>query len=109
MPVWGVWVRGAVVFSTSGASRKARNLSANSSVVVHLESGDDVVILEGSVAPADDPALLAAYVEAYEKKYAVRPDPSERGNVTLMLRPQRALAWREADFPLSATRWKFET
>jgi len=49
MPVWGLWVDGAVWFSTDPASLKARNLAARPEVVVHLESGDDVVVVEGVV------------------------------------------------------------
>src|SRR5437868_6624995 len=57
-PVWGVWMDGALYFSTSPTSRKARNLSANPDVVVHLESGDDVVILEGRIEHEHDLAVL---------------------------------------------------
>jgi hypothetical protein len=76
-------------------------------VVVHLESGDEAVILEGRAVEATDPSLLSAYVEAYERKYSLRPDPADEENVTLMVRPTRALAWRETDFVSSATRWEF--
>ena len=48
-PVWGVWFDDAVVFGTSPASRKARNLARDPRVVINLESGDEVVILEGEV------------------------------------------------------------
>src|SRR4051794_40830493 len=48
MPVWGVWTGGALYFATSRASRKGRNLAANPRLVVHLESGDEAVILEGA-------------------------------------------------------------
>jgi len=47
VPVWGVWVDGALYFGTDRRSRKARNLATNQGAVVHLESGDDAVILEG--------------------------------------------------------------
>jgi nitroimidazol reductase NimA-like FMN-containing flavoprotein (pyridoxamine 5'-phosphate oxidase superfamily) len=49
MPVWGVWIDDAVVFGTSARSRKGRNLTRDPRVVVHLESGDEVVVLEGEV------------------------------------------------------------
>src|SRR5436309_3077693 len=48
-PVWGLWTDGAFYFSTDPASRKGRNITANPEVVVHLESGDDVVIVEGRI------------------------------------------------------------
>lgn len=37
MPVWALWVDGAVVFSTSPESRKGRNLARDPRVAVHLE------------------------------------------------------------------------
>src|SRR5437879_1333607 len=47
VPVWGVWVEDALYFSTDPNSRKAKNLAASPAISVHLESGDEVVILEG--------------------------------------------------------------
>src|SRR4051812_22385567 len=44
-PVWGLWMDDAFYFSTDSASVKGRNLAARPDVVVHLESGDDVVIV----------------------------------------------------------------
>ncbi len=49
-PAWGVWLAGRVCFSTSPGSVKARNLAAHPRVVVHLESADNVVIIEGTAA-----------------------------------------------------------
>src|SRR3954470_22957037 len=49
MPVWGLWLDDAVMFSTSRRSMKGRNLARRPDVIVHLESGDDAVILEGRV------------------------------------------------------------
>ena len=48
MPVWGVWVDDTLWFSTGDGSVKARNLAADPRVAVHLESGDDAVMLEGT-------------------------------------------------------------
>src|SRR5262245_24575356 len=67
-PVWGVWQDGAFYFSTDPSSRKARNLIANPAVVVHTESGDEVVIVEGS---AVDCAITKALDAAYFRKYRV--------------------------------------
>jgi PPOX class probable F420-dependent enzyme len=99
-PVWGVWADGAVYFGTSPGSRKGRNLARDPRVVVHLESGDEVVILHGEaeIVDVDDSVL-----DAYEAKYGYRP-PSTK---LYCLRPQRALAWIEADYPKTATRFDF--
>jgi Pyridoxamine 5'-phosphate oxidase len=101
-PVWGVWADGAVYFGTSPASRKGRNIARDPRVVVHLESGDEVVILHGEAGVVDvDESVL----DAYEAKYGYRP-PSTK---LYCLRPARALAWVEAEYPKTATRFDFET
>ena len=74
---------------------------------MHLESGDEVVILEGRVEEARDAALLENFTDACEQKYAIRPDPTSPGEITYLLRPRVALVWSEKDFPESATRWEF--
>jgi hypothetical protein len=59
------------------------------------------VIVEGVAEPA---TATVGDVEAYEQKYAYRPDPGEGWYRVV---PHRALAWREADYPKSATRFDF--
>ncbi len=105
MPVWGLWWDGTFYFSTDPNSQKARNLAGNQEVVVHLESGDDAVILEGAVERVTDPQTLAEFADRYDAKYQFRPDPSNPNFAFYSVRPRRAFAWREADFPSSATRW----
>lgn len=107
-PVWGVWVDGCFYFGTDRRSRKARNLAENPALLVHLESGDEAVILEGVAEEVTDGAVLARYADAYEAKYQFRPDPGDAGGVTYALRHQVAFAWLESDFPGSATRWQFD-
>lgn len=106
-PVWGIWLDGALLFSTSRSSQKGRNLAHDPHVVAHLESGDDTLIIEGAAAEANDAGLLERYADAYEAKYAFRPDPAAPGDVVYILRPERALAWEERDFVNSAIRWRF--
>jgi len=105
MPVWGVWLHGAVLFSTDPSSVKGRNLASRPDVVIHLESGDDVVIAEGR-AEAMDTAVVAAFCDAYDAKYAVRPQPDNETHGLYQLVPDRLLVWRESDFPTSATRFR---
>jgi hypothetical protein len=109
MPVWGVWLAGAFFFSTDPESRKGRNLAANPEIVVHLESGDDVVILEGSVQIESDPAVLKAADASYHQKYAFRlVTDFEHPGLVYRLRPRSAYAWLESSYPDKATRWTFE-
>jgi len=107
-PVWGLWTKGKFYFSTDPESRKGRNLADNPNVVVHLESGDDVTIVEGlaeRVPPesADMPRLA----ETYERKYRIRVDFSNPSYALYKVNPRSALAWEEKDFPQNATRWRF--
>ena len=100
MPVWGVWVEGRLYFGTDPQSRKGRNLSTNPAVVVHLESGDEVVIVEGVAEETpDNPALHARIEEAYHAKYKTR----DVGNY--VVRPRVVFAWSQ--FPADVTRWQF--
>jgi len=102
-PVWGLWRNNAFVFSCSPTSRKARSLARDPHIVVHLEGGDDVVIVEGEaeqVAPT--PELLAEYAAKYG------PVDADIGN-WYAVRPRRAFAWQEATFPNSPTRFDFES
>jgi pyridoxine/pyridoxamine 5'-phosphate oxidase len=102
--VWGVWLDGAVQFGTNPRSRKARNLDRDPRAVVHLESGDEVVILHGEVERLVPDERTA---DAFEPKYDWRPNVQDAGEGGYLLRPRRALAWREADYPKTATRFDF--
>ena len=107
MPVWGLWLDGVFYFSSEGGSRKARNIAANPQVVVHLESGDDVVIIEGTAERIADRALFAKVDAAYKKKFGMGLGgiPGDVG--VFAVRPKVVFAWRERDFPKSATKWRF--
>jgi Pyridoxamine 5'-phosphate oxidase len=103
VPVWGLWFDDSVVFSSHPQSRKGRNLARDPRVVIHLESGDDVVILEGEVEPAESTEEIAA---AYESKYDWKPDVGSSEG-WFRLRPSRAYSWTETDYPESPTRFEF--
>ena len=109
-PVWGLWIEDAFWFSTDARSRKGRNLAANPAVAVHLESGDDVVVVEGRAEPVDAAALAAVrFTDLYDAKYKVRPEPSPDTPMFsfFRLRPTVAFTWQEQDFPTSALRWRW--
>lgn len=99
-PVWGVWADDAVCFGTSPESRKGKNLARDPRLVVHLESGDEVVILYGE---AQIEEVEKSVLDAYEAKYGYRPP----GTRLYALRPAWALAWLEGDYPKTATRFDF--
>ena len=107
-PLWGLWHSGAFYFSTDPGSRKGRNMTSSGLALVHLESGDDVVVFEGIVEEMTDRPTLVRLARAYAQKYpgyepSAEPDPNSPFYV---LRPRKAYAWREKDFPTSATRWR---
>lgn len=101
MPIWGLWFDDAFCFGTDPKSVKGQNLKKNPNAVVHLESGDDVVIIEGLVDRVKNGPAVKQYAAAYYSKYKFKP-----GNSFHRLKPSVVLAWREKDFPSSATRWK---
>jgi hypothetical protein len=105
MPVWGLWHGEAVVWGSAPDSAKARNVARDPRVVVHLESGDDVVILEGM---AERVPIDAAIADAYEAKYRFRPELDDPGGLWLSLRPSRAFAWLESSYPHTATRFDWD-
>jgi hypothetical protein len=104
MPVWGVCLDGATYFGTDRTSTKARNLGANPAAVMHLESGDDVVILEGMVRRIIDKKEIAAVDAAYLVKYKMKLTDAPGELFLCALEPKLDLAWHEKTFPVSATR-----
>ena len=107
MPVWGVWMNGAVNFGTDRNSRKARNLQANPAATVNLESGDDAVIIEGTVREITDAKEIASIDAAYAKKYKMKLTDAPGVPFIVAIEPRVVFAWHERNFPESATRWRF--
>ena len=108
IPVWGFWHDGALYFGTHCDTRKAKNIRDNPRVSVHLESGDDVVILEGD-AEAIDPKALAKELDAVSRKKYGMPMMVMPESVLYRVRPRTVLAWTEKEFPNNSTRWEFNT
>lgn len=109
-PVWGVVLEDIIYFGSSKSAVKTRNLQASSQVVVHLESGDECVIIEGTAIEITDLATLEKMASAYPSKYpAFKPTAQElQANMNYAVKPHIVMAWRESDFPRTATRWVFE-
>src|SRR3954454_8540301 len=62
MPVWAVWHEERLWFSSSGRSRKVRNLRAEPRCAIQAGDGDPLVVHGVAEFVADpDAALLAAY------------------------------------------------
>ena len=109
IPVWGFWIDGALYFGTARASRKARNLAHHPAISIHLDSGDDVVILEGTAAevdPNDKPTFKKLNAASRVKYNMPMTAPPGGESVVYRVLPRVVLAWTEKDFPNNATRWE---
>lgn len=106
-PLWGVWVDGPLYFDGLPATRWGRNLATNPAAAIHLESGDDVVIVEGAVEDLTTDADLAArVVAAWAAKYGrLLSEPATSG--IYRLRPRTARAWSTSALT-DGTRWRFD-
>ena len=110
-PVWGAVIDHTLYLYSERNTRKARNLAADPRLVVHLESGDDVVIVRGTAADLGHPAQVPGVVAALAAKYTspadrqYLPDADPAFNVVYAVRPQSAMMWRLPDYEASQRRW----
>jgi len=113
VPRWGVWLDGRFWYDGAPTTRHTRNVEKNPAVTLTLESGTEVVIVEGeSVATWADAdglgaRLSAAFGKYEDSGYAPGPDSwsGEDGGGLRVITPRRAMAW--FDFPKDATRFRF--
>lgn len=101
-PVWGVWSQQQLHLSI-GSPTLLRAIREEPAVTIHLESGTDVVIVEGLVTPAAP--TMRAVIQAYDQKYDWDYEVSQLGELT-HLEPRKVLAWRTAGW---AGRDSFQT
>jgi len=102
-PIWGAWVDDKFFFDGSPKTRWGRNLAANPGIVVHIESGEVAVMIEGSVEEVvPDQELHKKIVASYRSRYDYAP---EEGALMYAATPKVAFAWD--NFPKSVTRFKF--
>jgi hypothetical protein len=107
-PVWGIW-RGERFHLSVGSPTLARAMLPATRVTVHLDSGTDVVIVEGVVAGSSADSELIA---AYDSKYTWEYDSEQYGPLTTVA-PTQILAWRSAGWAgrdgfRETGRWIFE-
>jgi len=108
-PVWGVWVDDTLRLSLGSPVLRAE-LTADPTVTVHLDSGTDVVIVEGQASLVQG-AEVAPSLAAYDRKYDWEYDADSYGPLT-KVEPSTVLAWRAAgpagrDGFKRAGRWRF--
>jgi len=109
-PVWGVWLNNTLYFSTGKTSVKYRNIKRDNRVIVHLESGDDTVIIEGKLVETDTAdSHRQPIVQAYQKKYKFNPAEGDSDDgIWYELRPDKIMTWLESDFVNSVAYWVFD-
>jgi hypothetical protein len=85
----------------------------NPELSVHLESGSEVVILEGITGPVEDRSLTATICAVYNAKYRWDLDPDHLPGPFYAVRPRVAFGWLSdissggSVFRGTATRWRF--
>jgi len=111
IPIWGSWV-GDRWYVEGGPTRWQRNLRENPQAAIHIEIGDEVVIVEGTaiehVAPPQPlaDAILAGYAKyKVAEDYQATADHWTEGGLW-ELRPLKAFAW--STFPDDMTRFRFD-
>jgi hypothetical protein len=110
-PVWGVWSPDGFWFSTGSLAR--HNLAASPQITVHLESGDQVVIVEGDAAAVTGADRLQGFLAAYNPKYDWDAAATDEGvtdsagaaGPAYQVRPRVVFGW-DADMR-APTRWSF--
>lgn len=113
VPRWGVWVEGRFWYDGAPTTVHTRNTEQNPAVTLTLESGSQVVIVEGeshaTSAAADGfgQRLAAAFGKYADAGYSPEPDSwsGEDGGGLRVITPHRVLAW--FDFPKDCTRFTF--
>ena len=112
VPRWGAFLDGKFYYDGSPETRHARNIEKNPNVTLHLESGNDVVIMEGTSQPASKPdrelaqRLSEAYCAKYESDgYAPKPSQWDEGGLYVFT-PRQCLAWTR--FFENPTKFVFE-
>jgi general stress protein 26 len=113
IPKWAVMVDGVIYYDGSPETRHAKNIAKNPYISLHLEDGNDVVIVNGKVVELKRSSLeqREQIAKAYTDKYAelgYSPQPSfwENGGL-YMLSIESALAW--TSFTEDPTKFVFES
>lgn len=114
VPRWGVWLDGRLYYDGSPETLHARNVTVNPACAVHIGSGADAIILEGTslVSPPVDIEFGRRVAEAIGDKYGeqgYRPEPNawsgpDAGGMRIFV-AAKVLAW--FDFPNDLTRFRF--
>ena len=114
MPVWGVWLAGKFLFSTSPTSRKGKNLARDPRCTISLTGESMDLVVECTAAPLTDVDTATRVAGLYGPKYdwpvTVRDCGIYGGNgdggPLYVLTPSVAFGFGLAE-GFTATRWRF--
>jgi len=110
-PVWGVVVDEVLYLYSETSTVKARNLAADPRLVLHLESGEHVVIIHGIAENLGVPGTRMTVVNALDEKYRAPedaiylPSADDAFDVLYAVRPHKAMLWELSDYSASQRRW----
>jgi hypothetical protein len=110
-PVWGAVVDQRFYVYTDRSTVKARSVTRDPRVLIHLEDGGNVLIVHGTLAdlgrPTDEPVVIDAfdrkYDQGWERPFLPHNDPAF--DVLYLLEPERAVTWTLPDSEASTRRW----
>ena len=99
VPRWGAFIDNKFYYDGSPETRHARNIVENPHVSLHLESGTQVIILEGTSQPMNKPErefakrLAGEIVRKYsDQGYSPKPDQWDEGGLYVFT-PRQCIAW----------------
>jgi hypothetical protein len=108
-PIWGAWVDDRW-YVEGGNTRWKRNLHENPQLAIHVDFGEEVVIVEGrgrrvtDLAEPATTAILAGYAKYEAIGYEAQASNWTGGGLWV-LEPVKAFAW--SSFPKDMTRYTF--
>jgi len=111
MPVWGAWVDDRAYLLGQLSARWARNLAANPACVIHIQQGEDVVIVEGQarLLTAPDEVVLERCRRGFAKYQASHGNTVDAtawvGKGFWEVTPRVVFGF--SDYVTDATRWRF--
>lgn len=113
VPRWGVWLDGRFWYDGSPETLHVRNLQRDPRCVLHLESGERAIIVEGHSLRAEPirgelgEQLSAEFTRKYGPEYTPEPDAwsDEIAGGMRTIAPLKVLAWTR--FPKDLTRYIF--
>jgi hypothetical protein len=99
VPRWGVFLDEKFYYDGSPETRHSQNIEQNPNISLHLESGTEAIILEGTSGPAGKPSAEFAQRLSREFKtkyrdlgYAPEPDSWDAGGL-FVFTPRQCIAW----------------